>query len=132
MPFFVFFFIIRRECNTEYGTLDCWKRTTNGFSYGLSTAMIDYCQLILQLHQNNNESLYNISQNILIKEIDKYNIDKKIRQLTNNDIKQVSISLLNKVKYNYDFIFSSSFINFSVFIRHHLHLQFNHHVHHVQ
>jgi len=66
--------------------------------------MIDYCQLILQLHQNNHEFLYNISHDILIEEIDKYNIDKNIRQLTKNDIKQVSISLLDEVKYNDNFI----------------------------
>jgi hypothetical protein len=103
-PFFLII-TIRRECNTEHGTFDCWERTTNGFAYGLSTAMIDYCQAILQLHQLNNESLYNISRDILIKQIDKYNLDKNVHQLTKNNIEQVSISLLNKVKYYYDFIY---------------------------
>jgi hypothetical protein len=44
-------FIIRRECDTTRGSLDCWKATTDGFTYGLSTAMIDYCQVILQIRQ---------------------------------------------------------------------------------
>jgi hypothetical protein len=47
--FFFATFIIRRKCNTEEGTLDCWKETTDGFAYGLSTAMIDYCQVILKI-----------------------------------------------------------------------------------
>jgi hypothetical protein len=59
--------------------------------------MIDYCQVILQIHQMNNKDWYNISRDILIQQIDKYNIDKNVRQLTKNDIEQVSISLLDKV-----------------------------------
>jgi hypothetical protein len=42
-------FIIRRKCNIEQGTTDCWKATTDGFAYGLSTAMIDFCQVILKI-----------------------------------------------------------------------------------
>jgi len=60
--------------------------------------MIDYCQIILHIHQMNNKDWYNISRDILIQQIDKYNIDKNVRQLTKNDIEQVSISLLDKVK----------------------------------
>lgn len=45
----------------------------------------------------NNKDWYNISRDILIQQIDKYNIDKNVRQLTKNDIEQVSISLLDKV-----------------------------------
>jgi hypothetical protein len=40
---------IRRNCNTEEGSLDCWKETTDGFTYGLSTTMIDFCQTILKI-----------------------------------------------------------------------------------
>lgn len=44
----------RRNCDTETGSLDCWKETTDGFSYGLSTAMIDFCQVILKIRDLNN------------------------------------------------------------------------------
>ena len=40
---------IRRSCNTVQGSLDCWTKTTDGFAYGLSTAMIDFCQTILKI-----------------------------------------------------------------------------------
>ena len=98
--FFFVTFIIRRKCNTEEGTFDCWKETTDGFAYGLSTAMIDYCQVILQLHQMNGGSWYNISRDILVNQIDKYNLDKGVRQLSKNDIQRVSTLLLDKVKHN--------------------------------
>ncbi len=47
----------RRNCNTEEGSLECWKATTDGFAYGLSTAMIDFCQVILKLRNLTNEKV---------------------------------------------------------------------------
>jgi hypothetical protein len=47
---------LRRQCNIEQGTLDCWTTTVDAFAYGLSSAMIDYCQLILHLRSLNNET----------------------------------------------------------------------------
>ncbi|CAF4000871.1 unnamed protein product, partial [Rotaria magnacalcarata] len=41
----------KRQCNVEHGSLNCWRATTDGFTYGLSTAMVDYCQALLQLRQ---------------------------------------------------------------------------------
>ena len=49
--------IARRDCNTEYGSLDCWKATAGAFTYGLSTSMIDFCQVILQIHNLTNEKV---------------------------------------------------------------------------
>jgi hypothetical protein len=43
-------------------------------------------------------SWYNISHSILSKQIDEYNLDEKVRQLSKKDIEQVATSLLNKVK----------------------------------
>jgi hypothetical protein len=71
--------------------------------------MIDYCQVILQLRQMNSQSWYNISRDILIREIDNYDLNKKVHQLTKNDIELVAISLLNRVKYHYDFLLVSHF-----------------------
>ena len=90
--------IIRRDCNSRHGTLECWQQTTDGFTYGLSTAMIDYCQVVLQLRQMNNPSWYNISRDILIERIEKYNLDKSLHQLNKTDIEQVSLLILNKVR----------------------------------
>jgi hypothetical protein len=41
--------LIRRNCNTVQGSLDCWKTTTDGFAYGLATSMIDFCQVIIKI-----------------------------------------------------------------------------------
>ena len=41
--------IVRRQCNTAEGSLECWTKTTDGFSYGLATSMIDFCQVILKV-----------------------------------------------------------------------------------
>jgi hypothetical protein len=71
--------------------------------------MIDYCQVILQLRQMNSQSWYNISRDILIREIDNYDLNKKVHQLTKNDIELVAISLLNQVKYRYNFLLVSHF-----------------------
>lgn len=49
--------IVRRQCNTKYGSLSCWKTTTNGFAYGLATAMIDYCQVILNIRKLSNDKV---------------------------------------------------------------------------
>jgi len=43
-------------------------------------------------------SWYNISHNILSKQIDEYNFNKKVRQVSKKGIEQVATSLLNKVK----------------------------------
>lgn len=71
--------------------------------------MIDYCQVILELHQVNGKSWYNTSRDILLKQIVLYNLNTKVRQLSKQDIEQVSISLLDKVKFfdykNFFFLF---------------------------
>ncbi|CAF2110574.1 unnamed protein product [Rotaria magnacalcarata] len=56
----------KRTCNTMYGSLGCWSETTDGFAYGLSTAMIDYCLVILNIRFLTNETVrwYNASQDI--------------------------------------------------------------------
>lgn len=77
--------------------MDCWKETTDGFTYGLSTAMIDYCQVILQLQQMNNNSWKNTSHDILVQQIQKYSVEKNVRQLTKDKIEQVAILILDKV-----------------------------------
>jgi len=77
--------------------MDCWKETTDGFTYGLSTAMIDYCQVILQLRQLNNNSWYTTSSEMLMQQIQKFSVEKNVRQLTKDEIKQVSILILDKV-----------------------------------
>ena len=129
------FFIPRRECNSQHGTFECWQKTTDGFAYGLSTAMIDYCQVVIELRRMNNPSWYNISREILSEQITKYNLDGKVRQLTRNDIEQVSLLILNKVKTERErdpFIDLVLHCFFSVSILHHCHrLPLNHHVHHV-
>lgn len=56
--------------------------------------MIDYCQTLIEL---NDQYWYKTSQDILIQQIEKYNLDKKVRQLSKDNIKQLSIFLLNKV-----------------------------------
>ncbi|CAF0995483.1 unnamed protein product [Rotaria sordida] len=91
----------KRACDTKHGTFDCWKATTNGFTYGLSTAMIDYCEVILNLRQITHDKIswYNISRDILIQQIIQYDLDPKVHQLTKNDIQEVAISLLNKCFY---------------------------------
>lgn len=61
--FYSIFLIIRRNCNTESGSLQCWKETTDGFSYGLSTAMIDFCQVILKIRNLTSEQVCLISSN---------------------------------------------------------------------
>jgi preprotein translocase subunit SecG len=86
----------KRECNSEHGTMDCWKQTTDGFTYGLSTAMIDYCQVILQLQQMDRNSWYNISLDVLMQQVKRYSVEKDVRQLAKNDIEQVSILILDK------------------------------------
>ncbi|UJR26824.1 hypothetical protein I4U23_008137 [Adineta vaga] len=95
-----------RECNTVEGSLACWTATTDGFAYGLSTAMIDFCQVILKVRElaNETESWYNISRNILMKQIENYELEE-VRQLKKSDIEAIAISLLNKC-YN-----ASSLIN---------------------
>lgn len=77
--------------------MECWQQTTDGFTYGLSTAMIDYCQVVLQLRQMNNPLWYNISRDILIERIQKYDLVKSIHQLKKTDIEQVSLLILDKV-----------------------------------
>ncbi|CAF1610839.1 unnamed protein product [Rotaria magnacalcarata] len=88
----------KRQCNVEHGSLNCWRATTDGFTYGLSTAMVDYCQALLQLRQtaDDKESWYNISRYILIQQIGNYDIARKARQLTKTDISHVATSLLDK------------------------------------
>ncbi|CAF3702238.1 unnamed protein product [Rotaria socialis] len=88
----------KRECNVEHGSLNCWRTTTDGFTYGLSTAMIDYCQALLQLRQttDDKESWYDICRYILIQQIENYDIARKVRQLTKKDISDVATSLLDK------------------------------------
>ncbi len=58
-------FLTRRNCNTEEGTLACWKTTTDGFTYGLSTTMIDFCQVILKIRNLTNEKVCQISKDII-------------------------------------------------------------------
>ncbi|CAF1304833.1 unnamed protein product [Adineta steineri] len=91
----------KRECDTQYGTYDCWKTTIDGFTYGLSTSMINYCQVILQVRQKIDEkfSWYNVSRDLLTKQINEYNLDSKARQITKNDAKQIVTTLLNKCFY---------------------------------
>lgn len=50
--------MIRRNCNTEEGSFECWKTTTDGFAYGVSTAMIDFCQTILQNRPRTNVRIF--------------------------------------------------------------------------
>ncbi|CAF4823001.1 unnamed protein product, partial [Rotaria sp. Silwood1] len=90
-----------RTCDSKHGSIDCWKITTDGFTYGLSTAMIDYCEVILNLRQINNNQIswYNISRDILIQEIAQYDLDPKVRQLTKKNIEDIAISLLNNCFY---------------------------------
>ncbi len=106
--------------------MDCWKQTTDGFTYGLSTAMIDYCQVILQLQQMNRNSWYNISLDVLMQQVKRYSVEKDVRQLAKNDIEQVSILILDKVNTKILIYYSSIMILFSALI-HHWYL--NHHVH---
>lgn len=42
-------FLSRRGCSTTKGSLECWKSTTDGFTYGLSTAMVDFCRVVINL-----------------------------------------------------------------------------------
>ncbi|CAF4613317.1 unnamed protein product [Rotaria socialis] len=67
----------KRTCNTLYGSLGCWSETADGFAYGLSTAMIDYCQVILNIR-------------LLTSETDK----DDAKQLTKENIEQIATSLL--------------------------------------
>jgi len=76
------------------GTVDCWKRTTNSFAYGLSTALVDYCQLIQHLDSN---QWLNTTKTILFQQIDKYNINPKVRQLKKSDIQDLSLLLIHQV-----------------------------------
>jgi hypothetical protein len=48
---------LRRNCNTMLGSLDCWKETTDGFSYGLATSMVDFCQVILKIRDFSNDKV---------------------------------------------------------------------------
>ena len=106
-----------RKCNTEKGTLACWKSTTDGFAYGLSTAMIDFCQTILALrnlpgsqvsprsmcfvvhsiHSRPQESWRTTSREILQKQIADYDLAKGTRQLTKEEVTQAAVLLLDKV-----------------------------------
>ena len=51
------FVVFRRECTAADGSVDCWRTTADGFAYGLAAAMVDYCQSILKLRQENNASV---------------------------------------------------------------------------
>ncbi|CAF3757976.1 unnamed protein product [Rotaria socialis] len=66
----------KRTCNTLYGSLGCWSETADGFAYGLSTAMIDYCQVILNIRLLTSEtgSWYNASHAILAEQIKQYSL----------------------------------------------------------
>lgn len=90
--------MIRRDCNTKHGSLECWQQTTDGFTYGLSTAMIDYCQVILQLRQTTHPSWYNTSRDILIEQIREYDLNNSTHQLSKNDIERVALLILDKVR----------------------------------
>ncbi|CAF2437714.1 unnamed protein product [Rotaria sp. Silwood2] len=79
----------KRKCDTAGGSLECWKETTDGFAYGLSTAMIDFCQ----------ETWYNISREILAEQIEKYELDEEVQQLTKENIEQIAMSLLDNCFY---------------------------------
>ncbi|CAF1564391.1 unnamed protein product [Adineta ricciae] len=89
-----------RTCNTKYGTMNCWQSTIDGFTYGLSTTMVDYCQVTLQLSQIKDEKQkllwYNTSRDILTEQINAYNLDKMDRQLSKHDVEQIATTLLNK------------------------------------
>ena len=87
----------RRECNTEHGTIECWKQTTDGFTYGLSTAMVDYCQMISQLQQLDENTWYNTSRDILKQQIQRYSIENGVRQLSKDDVEHVAMLILDKV-----------------------------------
>ncbi len=43
------------------------------------------------------ESWYNITCDILAKQIEQYELDGKVRQLSKDNIKQIAVSLLDKV-----------------------------------
>ncbi|CAF1596241.1 unnamed protein product [Rotaria magnacalcarata] len=86
----------KRTCNTMYGSLGCWSETTDGFAYGLSTAMIDYCLVILNIRFLTNETVrwYNASRAILAEQIEQYSLTNDVKQLTKEDIEQIATSLL--------------------------------------
>ncbi|CAF1082408.1 unnamed protein product [Adineta steineri] len=88
----------KRSCNTQKGSTECWKTTTDGFASGLSAAMIDFCQVVLKVRYltNETESWYGISRNILTKQIEEYEHEDGVRQLSTEDIKLIAISLLDK------------------------------------
>ena len=108
----------RRECNTKYGSLDCWTTTTDVFAYGLSSSMIEYCQVLIQLGQLTNYqvcsflsercgvvhqhclskvSWYNLSRDLLVKELNGYNLNPDVRQAKKGDMRKVVVRLLNTV-----------------------------------
>jgi hypothetical protein len=72
--------------------------------------MIDYCRLIqhidriqskqIKLHDaiHSSTSWYNLSRDILIEQIDRYNIGPKVRQISKLDMQEIAGSLLDKVR----------------------------------
>jgi hypothetical protein len=45
------------------------------------------------------ESWYNISRDILTKQIEKYELDNEVRQLTKENIELIAVSLLDQVNH---------------------------------
>ncbi|CAF1476184.1 unnamed protein product [Adineta ricciae] len=86
-----------RQCNTAEGSLECWTKTTDGFSYGLATSMIDFCQVILKVRELTDEtnSWYTVARDLLKEQIEKYEIGGA-RQLSSEAVEEVAISLLDK------------------------------------
>ena len=82
--------------------------------------MVDYCQVISQLRQITQDRVsefiqgtsrharfvqslwYNISRDILSQQLNEYNLDGSPRQITKDDVEQMSISLLNRVNTSMD------------------------------
>jgi hypothetical protein len=109
----------RRECNTEHGSLDCWTTTADGFAYGLSSSMVEYCQVLIQLGQLTDSqvcsllsrsvhsclskvSWYNLSRDLLVDELNEYNLNSLVRQLTKDDLEQVARQLLDTVNVTFE------------------------------
>lgn len=78
--------------------MNCWRETADGFAYGLASAMTDYCQIILKLRQemNNTNDWFEKSQTILSEQIQSYEIEDDVLQLTKDDITNIAQILLNQ------------------------------------
>lgn len=86
-----------RGCSTTQGSLDCWKATTDGFTYGLSSAMVDFCRIVLKLRNlTDSENWHRIAGDMLNKHINDYEIDSDVRQISRDDMKLVATSLLDR------------------------------------